>query len=112
MLGRIQAAHFPAGFGPNADQPLDVDVVRSRFVAREPMQLAFRNIGIILAGLGLFAFVSRHVNMIAGITAMVFVAGLAGQAAYSFRRNVLISLGLVGVALVFQHLLGFNLPLY
>ena len=50
--------------------------------------------------------------MIAGITAMVFVAGLAGQAAYSFRRNVLISLGLVGVALVFQHLLGFNLPLY
>ena len=33
MLGRIQAAHFPAVFGPNADQPLDVDIVRERFAA-------------------------------------------------------------------------------
>ncbi|MBO0839418.1 MAG: hydantoinase B/oxoprolinase family protein [Sciscionella sp.] len=31
MLGRIQPAHFPAVFGPNGDQPLDVDVVRSKF---------------------------------------------------------------------------------
>ncbi len=33
MLGRIQAEHFPAVFGPSADQPLDVQVVRERFKA-------------------------------------------------------------------------------
>jgi 5-oxoprolinase (ATP-hydrolysing) len=31
MLGKIHPAHFPRLFGPNADQPLDVDVVRARF---------------------------------------------------------------------------------
>ena len=33
MLGRIQPHHFPAVFGPNADQPLDVEVVKARFAA-------------------------------------------------------------------------------
>ena len=31
MLGRIQPAHFPRVFGPDGDQPLDVEVVRARF---------------------------------------------------------------------------------
>ncbi len=31
MLGRIQPAHFPALFGPGADQRLDADVVRTHF---------------------------------------------------------------------------------
>ena len=31
LLGRIPADHFPGVFGPDADQPLDVDVVRRRF---------------------------------------------------------------------------------
>ena len=31
MLGRIQPAHFPAVFGPDADRPLDVAVVREKF---------------------------------------------------------------------------------
>ncbi|MCL6298031.1 hydantoinase B/oxoprolinase family protein [Streptomyces kronopolitis] len=31
MLGRIQPDHFPAVFGPDGDQPLDAEVVRSRF---------------------------------------------------------------------------------
>jgi len=31
MLGRLQPVHFPAVFGPGADQPLDADVVRQRF---------------------------------------------------------------------------------
>ncbi|WP_063733095.1 hydantoinase B/oxoprolinase family protein [Streptomyces sp. RTd22] len=31
MLGRIQPAHFPAVFGPHADQRLDADTVRERF---------------------------------------------------------------------------------
>ncbi len=31
MLGKIQPAHFPAVFGPHADQPLDRDVVVRKF---------------------------------------------------------------------------------
>ncbi|MEU8828356.1 hydantoinase B/oxoprolinase family protein [Streptomyces sp. NPDC048636] len=31
MLGRVQPDHFPAVFGPHADQPLDADTVRERF---------------------------------------------------------------------------------
>ncbi len=31
MLGKIQPAHFPKLFGPNADEALDVDAVRARF---------------------------------------------------------------------------------
>ncbi|MBU4609826.1 hydantoinase B/oxoprolinase family protein [Achromobacter sp. GG226] len=33
LLGKIQPEFFPAVFGPNADQPLDVAVVRERFTA-------------------------------------------------------------------------------
>ncbi|OQX33310.1 MAG: 5-oxoprolinase, partial [Candidatus Sedimenticola endophacoides] len=31
MLGKLQPAHFPAVFGPAADQPLDAEVVRAKF---------------------------------------------------------------------------------
>lgn len=31
LLGKLQAAHFPAVFGPKADQPLDLDAVRAKF---------------------------------------------------------------------------------
>lgn len=33
LLGRIQSQHFPAVFGDNADQPLDSNAVRAKFVA-------------------------------------------------------------------------------
>ena len=33
MLGKIQPRHFPRLFGPNADQPLDLDTVREQFTA-------------------------------------------------------------------------------
>src|SRR5690606_8583940 len=33
MLGKLQPAHFPAVFGPDGGQPLDVAVVRERFAA-------------------------------------------------------------------------------
>ena len=33
MLGRLSPAHFPAVFGPGGDQPLDADVVRTKFQA-------------------------------------------------------------------------------
>jgi 5-oxoprolinase (ATP-hydrolysing) len=31
ILGRIQAAHFPAVFGPGGDQPLDIEIARRGF---------------------------------------------------------------------------------
>lgn len=33
LLGKLQPAQFPAVFGPDADQPLDADVVRAKFEA-------------------------------------------------------------------------------
>ena len=33
MLGKIQPAHFPKVFGPQANEPLDVDAVRRAFAA-------------------------------------------------------------------------------
>jgi len=33
MLGKLSAAHFPAVFGPNADEPLDAEVVEEKFRA-------------------------------------------------------------------------------
>lgn len=31
LLGKIRAEHFPAVFGPDGNQPIDTDIVRSRF---------------------------------------------------------------------------------
>ena len=47
-VGKIQPAHFPPIFGPNADQPLDADVVAAKFAdlaqqiggGRTPQQVA------------------------------------------------------------------------
>ena len=33
LLGKLQPTQFPSVFGPNADQPLDADVVREKFAA-------------------------------------------------------------------------------
>jgi hypothetical protein len=89
-----------------------ITVVRSRFVEHVHILLNLKNIAIILGSLGGFALISEHVNMIAGIVFMVFCASLAGTASYSVMRNLKIAAGLVAVALAFQKLLGFNLPLY
>jgi Tripartite tricarboxylate transporter TctB family len=89
-----------------------ITVVRSRYVEHMPITFNARNIALILASLCGFAIVSEHVNMIAGVIFMVFLASVAGSAKYSVVRNLKIAAGLIAVALVFQKLLGFNLPLY
>ena len=89
-----------------------ITVVRSRFVERAQLEFNSKNIAIILASLCGFALVSQFVNMIAGIIVLVFFASFAGTASYSVVRNLKISAGLIAVALAFQKLLGFNLPLY
>ncbi|KAF1071781.1 MULTISPECIES: tripartite tricarboxylate transporter TctB family protein [unclassified Variovorax] len=85
-------------------------VIRSRFVARQPMELNLRNIGIVIGSLCGFALISEHINMVAGIVFMVFASTAAGLS-YSWVRNVKISLGLIAMAFALQKLLGLNLPL-
>jgi hypothetical protein len=86
--------------------------VRSRFVERMNLEFNVKNIAIILASLCGFAVISEYLNMILGIMFMVFCASFAGTASYSIVRNLKVSVGLIAVALAFQKLLGFNLPLY
>ena len=89
-----------------------ITVVRSRFMTHDHVDFNVKNIGLILASLCGFALVSHFANMIAGIIVMVFIASFAGKTKYSVLRNLYICAGLVAVALAFQKLLGFNLPLY
>jgi tripartite tricarboxylate transporter TctB family protein len=86
-------------------------VVRARFAERVPLNFNLKNIALILLSLCGFAVISQHLNMIAGIVAMVFCASLAGSS-YSVARNVKISAGLIAMAFAFEKLLGLNLPLY
>ena len=86
-------------------------VVRSRFVERVHLDINLKNIAIILASLSGFALLSQHLNMLVGITFMVFCAAFAGSS-YSIVRNLKVAAGLMGVALAFHKLLGLNLPLY
>jgi hypothetical protein len=88
-----------------------ITVVRSRFIERVDLNFNMKNIALILASLCGFALISEHLNMIAGIVFMVFCVSFAGTS-YSVMRNLKISAGLIAVALAFQKLLGFNLPLY
>ena len=89
-----------------------ITVIRSRFVEHLPLDISLKNIAIIIVSLCGFALISKHVNMVAGITFMVFSASFAGMAKYSIARNLKIAAGLIAVAFAFQKLLGFNLPLY
>ena len=85
---------------------------QTRFIEAAPFDFRFRNIALIAGALVGFALISEHVNMIAGIVFMVFCASFAGTGKYSVVRNLKVAAGLVAVALAFQKLLGFNLPLY
>jgi len=89
-----------------------ITVARSRFVERVHLDFNLKNIALILSSLCGFAVISEHLNMIAGIVFMVFCTSFAGTASYSVVRNLKIAAGLIAVALAFQKLLGFNLPLY
>ena len=86
-------------------------VVRSLLTERVPLRFSPRNIALILTSLCGFALISAQVNMIAGIVFMVLCASLAGSS-FSFARSLKIAGGLIVVALIFERLLGLQLPLY
>nr|WP_316644545.1 tripartite tricarboxylate transporter TctB family protein [uncultured Roseateles sp.] len=87
-----------------------ITIVRSRFVAPEPLGFNLKNIALILAALCSCALLTKLLNMSVGIAAMVFIAAFAGTS-YSWQRNLKVAAGLIAVAFAFQKLLGLNLPL-
>ena len=87
-----------------------VTVVRTRFVAAEPVNYNVKNIVVIILSLCGFALISEHINMVLGIIFMVFFSAIGGKG-YSVTRNLNIGAGLVAVAFIFRNLLGLNLPL-
>ena len=86
-------------------------IVQSRLLPPEPMKLQLKNIALILASLCGFALLSHYLNMIVGIVFMVFCAALAGDS-FSAWRSAKIAAALVLIAVLFQQLLGLNLPLF
>jgi hypothetical protein len=88
-----------------------ISVVRARYAEAVPLDFNLKNIALILLSLCGFALISQHLNMILGITFMVFCASFAGTS-YSVVRNLKITAGLIAVAFAFQELLGLSLPLY
>jgi len=111
-LGRAGPGLFPLIVAGLLGLVALATLVRSRFVAPEPLHFNVRNIALLLTALCAFALTSKFVNMSAGIVVMVFIAGVAGSARYSVLRNIKVSLGLLAVALAFHKLLGLNLNLY
>ena len=85
-------------------------IIRSRYIEPKPISHSFKNVTVILLAICLFAFVSSHVNSIAGIFALVFCSSLASSD-YSVVRNLKISAALIAIAFVFSHFLDLNLPL-
>ena len=86
-------------------------VVRALMAPTAQMEFNLRNIAIVLGSLCAFAVTSAYLNMIAGIVVLVFGASLAGRS-YSVVRNAKVASGLIVIALMFQKLLGLQLPLY
>ena len=113
-LGQLSRAG--PGFVPFAVSSLlflvgAITLVRSHFVAPVPLNYNVKSMVLVLLGLGGFALISQHINMIVAIVFLVFCTTFAGTS-YSVIRNIKISLGLIAVAFGFKHLLGLQLPLY
>lgn len=86
-------------------------VIRAKFVDQVPLDYSVKNIAIIITSLLGFVLASEYLNMLIGITFLVFCSTLAGTS-YSLVRNVKITLGLFAVAFAFKNFLGLALPLY
>ena len=84
---------------------------QTRAVPGPRLAISFRNIGLILAALGAFVVSSEYVNTLLGIVLLVVIAGYAARPV-SWRRNALVSLGLIAAAYGFERFLGLNLRLF
>ncbi len=86
-------------------------ILRSRVLPKVPMDMRMKNALLVLASLIGFAIVSHFLDMTAGILFMVFLSTAATRP-YSWKRNLIIAVVLLGIAYAFQRLLGLNLPLF
>ena len=85
--------------------------IRALLTESVPFGFNVKNVALIMTSLIGFAFISEQVNMTVGIVFLVFCSSLAGTS-YSVKRNALISLGLLAIAVAMQELLGVQLRLY
>ncbi|MFM1990941.1 MAG: hypothetical protein RJA99_3898 [Pseudomonadota bacterium] len=118
MLGRIQASHFPRLFGPRGDEPLDVDVVRSRFAelavrlsadtgrAWTPESVAEAFVGIAVDNM---ANAIRHISVSRGYALDDYVLCVFGGAGGQHACRVADALGMTAV---FSHPLAGVLSAY
>ncbi|MBC7378670.1 MAG: tripartite tricarboxylate transporter TctB family protein [Burkholderiaceae bacterium] len=111
QLSRSGPGLFPLGVSCMLFAIGLLSVVRSHFVEPVPLDYNVKNIVLVLTGITGLALISQYLNMILGITFLVFVVTYAGTS-YSIVRNVKISLGLIAVAFAFKQFLGLQLPLY
>lgn len=88
-----------------------ITIVRSRFMARLPLDFNLKNISIIIVSLCGFALISHFTFVGLGIVFLVFFSTMAGRT-YSVVRNFKVVVGLFLVGLAFQKLLGLNLHQY
>ncbi|MDR1967966.1 MAG: tripartite tricarboxylate transporter TctB family protein [Burkholderiaceae bacterium] len=86
-------------------------IVRSRLLPKVPMDARVKNAVLILVSLVGFALITELLDMTAGILFMVFLSTLASKP-YTWKRNLVIAVVLLGIAYAFQKLLGLNLPLF
>ena len=70
-----------------------------------------KNIVIIVVSLAIFALASLYFGMLIGIVLLVLVSSVAGER-FSIIRILLLSVSLITVALMFNYVLGMNLPLW
>ena len=88
-------------------------IVRSRTDSAPGPRVAtgVRAVSLILAALGAFVLSAQYVSTLLGIVLLVMIAGFAARPV-SWRRNALVSLGLIAIAYGFERFLGLNLRLF
>jgi hypothetical protein len=75
-------------------------------------QIVFRikNLVIVMLSIVVFVIVTKYINMVVGITVLIFASTIAIPN-YSVIRNIKIVSGLVLIALLFKYGAGLDLPL-
>lgn len=86
-------------------------IVRTWFMATQPLSFNWRNIGLVTVGLIGFALISEYVNMLVAIVAMVLTASYASDD-FKLSRALILAGALSLIALAMRYGLGFQLPLY
>ena len=97
LVGRIQPAHFPRVFGPNADEPLDSMVVRKKFdvlagaIGKSPEETAEGFLDIAVANM---AEAIKRISIAEGADVSLYALQCFGGAGAQLACRVAASLGI------------------